>query len=1099
MVVTDQAASSGAMDDPALEGLTLEDRVRLRDSLDDIPGLDHETSWVKVLRLVRLDGAGPSLSPFAPDFDTFDILEACIGVDDGLRRLAQAIRVVLGRTPPVLAFTDIVDELESLGQASTLRERVVSLIESAPIAAHSEALRHLAMAEHADKLRDITDPVEAYQLLSDDASGSEGSGGILYLELIGHQLDNGPGAELHRVIRQLTRYSLRSRDAVAELHRSLSSGGLDQRQQVATPDRPSEAPRPVDGDNKMITVTVHESEARVRDQTAPAATPMTVWGWVPPRNVNFTGRQRMLEAVHESLRRASSTTLVPQAVHGLGGVGKTQLANEYAYRYQESYDLIWWVPSTDETLIRRSLVSLARRLNLREGVDTDDTIGLVLDALRRGEPHKRWLLIFDNAGTPEAIQKYWPQAGAGHILVTSRSSGWMGQEGTISVDVFTANESADMLEKRWPDLDRNDALELAARLGHLPLALEQAAAVHNESGMTFDEYMRALEETPFSVLAEGTPPGYGTSLAQTFQVAYRELKGRSEAAAQLFGMCALMSPQPISVSLLIYGRGADLPMPLSGELRTEMTRRKAIRDMGNHALAQLDPGRNLITIHNLVRDLLREELSDEERDLLTRAAHNLLALANPGVPDDPANWSALAQISPHVVPSGILYSPSVEARTVFLDQIRYQYAIGDYMASRDLGEMAVRAWTEMLGPDDVMTMLASRHLANSLRERGEFERVRQIDHDTWERMKRVLGERHEHTLATANSVGADLRRQGAFLEAKALDEENLDAYRATLGDDDIATRRSMNNLAVDMRLLGRFEEARQLDEANTRKLADMYGDDDVRAFDPYGSLARDLAGLGQYAKALSLQMGKLRIHEETMQEGHSELLRAKRNVAILLRKNGNYGQALEEAEDTYNSYQTRFGAAYDQTPASALTLANTLRVVDELPRAHDMGKSAVEGFRNSLGHEHPLTMAATVDLAIVLRLQGDTERALELNREALSVLREKLGGDHQWTLCALTGLASIMAAQGETTEARKLSDECLNRSRRVRGEDHPYTLACAANLSLDLENVGEHVEVSALRRGTIASMRKVLGERHPEVVNVGLNIRAECDIEPPSI
>lgn len=1078
------------------QALTLEDTSQLREALDAMPELRQANTWRKVLNQLR--GAHPDLAPdnFAPDYDTFDILEASMKAERGLTDLAVAIRIVLGRTDPGMAFTDLVRSLQTQGLTSEQHSQVHAILLSAPPAAHAVAASHPDLAGFAHLFDEFSDPAQAFERFDRAPEEERTLGQLRYLELVGHQLDKDPSILIHQAINRVLLHDPTLRHAVEDLCGSLGAAtAAGASPETETSDNTTGQAQSADGDTQMITVTVQGSELKQFGQ----APTMTVWGGVPPRNINFSGRDELLEQIRASLRQDASAALVPQAVHGYGGVGKTQIAVEFAYRFQDDYDLVWWVTADEERSIRRSLVSLARRLGLVESVDADDTVGSVLDVLRRGETHARWLLIFDNAGPPDSIQNYRPRAGHGHVIVTSRSNRWLGHEATVSVDVFTEEESVAMLRRRWADLDDAEALRLATRLGHLPLALEQAAAVHNESGMTLDEYLRALTETPTQVLEEGRPTGYSSSVAQTFQIAYRELTAKSKAAAQLFGICALMSSQPISVAMLIRGRGAPLPTPLTEELRTEMTRRNAIRDMGGHALALLDPGRNLIRIHHLVRDLLREELAEDERMTFTKAAHNILALANPGEPDAPENWPSLAQITPHVIPSEILNSDDEEARTVFLDQIRYLYAIGDYAASRMLGELAVKAWTAKLGPDDVMTMVANRHLANSLREQGDYSRVRSINLDTWQRMVRVLGAQHEHTLATANSVGADLRLQGEFEKAREYDEQNYAAYLETLGREDLATQRASNNLAVDLRLLGKFERAREIDEANVRRLSDMFGDDDIRTFSSYTSLARDLYGLGRYEQALTLQMQKLRIHERTLNEGHMEMLRARRNLAILLRKNGHHGKALEAAEAAHSMYRAKFGEAHDQTFAATLTLANTLRVAGRLDEALEHGQSAMDAYRINLGAEHPITMAAMADVAIILRLLARPEDALMMNEEALRALTGSLGPDHPWRLSALANQASLLALAGRLDEALDLSQQAYTRSERVRGEEHPYTLAAAANLSMDLEAKGEHIEASARRRSAISLLRKVLGDRHPEVINVGLATRTDADIEPPSI
>ncbi|GLY99021.1 FxSxx-COOH system tetratricopeptide repeat protein [Actinoplanes sp. NBRC 103695] len=1069
--------------------LSLEQVSLLREALDAIDELERPDTWRKVLTQLRSTqpGLGPDL--FAPDFNTFDILEAAIGADRGLENIAVALRVVLGRKPACMAFTDLVETLRSGDLTAAQRDDLRAVLRPVPAEALATALRHPEMAAHTRLLTPSGDAAEAFALL-ESADGDRALDQLRFTEIVGHSTDRDTSILIHKTLRAVLSGAPSRLAAIDELCASLTD--TDPAPGHADPVSGGKT-LPADGDT-MITVTVQES-----DRKPASAVQSTVWGGVPPRNTNFAGRDAVLTDINHALNAEAAAALVPMAVHGYGGIGKTQIAVEYAYRFQEEYDLVWWVAADDDAAIRRSLVSLAQRLGLAGSMNHDDVIGYVLDTLRRGDMHKKWLLIFDNAGPPESIQDYRPRGGSGHVVVTSRSNKWRDRGTAVSVDVFTEEESIEMLAKRWHGLDAAQARFLANRLGNLPLALEQAAAVHNENGMTLDEYVAALEQTPTVVLQEGTPPGYSSSVAATFQIAYRELTAKSPAAAQLFTICALMSSQTISVAMLIRGRGAALPSPLAEDLRTEMTRRNAIRDMGGHALAFFDPGRNLIKIHHLVRDLLREELSDDDREMYTRAAHSLLALANPGEPDNPDNWQALKQISPHVISSGILLSPDEAERTVFLDQIRYLYAIGDYAESKNRGELAVSTWTEMWGPDDVMTLVANRHLANSLRWQGDYERVARINEDTLRRMTRVLGANHEHTLATAISVGADLRLRGEFNKAYDLDKTNLAACGAALGENDPATQRAANNLAVDMRLLGRFQEAYDLDTANIRVRSGMFGEDDIRTLSSYSSQARDMYGLGDYYDALSLQMNKLRFHEKSVSAGHMEILRARRNEAILLRKSGHYGRAVEAAQSTLEKYRSYFGEKHDQTFAAILTLANTLRVSGDLKGAEEHGLAALDAYRRNLGAEHPITFATMVDVAIIHRLEERVDEALTMNADALDGLTAALGPEHQWRLCAMANQANLLSMRQEHDAALALSQESVRLSELVRGHKHPYTLACVANLALDLEAVGEPIEANARRRSAATQLRERFGKDHPEAITVGLMIRTDADIEPPSI
>src|SRR5262249_60026654 len=171
----------------------------------------------------------------------------------------------------------------------------------------------------------------------------------------------------------------------------------------------------------------------------------------------------------------ASTVGVPQALFGLGGVGKTQVALEYAYRFAANYDVVWWISAEQPHLIRSSLAELGTQLHLQSGDNMNETVRIVCDNLRQGRPYNRWLLIFDNVDQPDEVREFIPQ-GAGHVLLTSRNQAWNREARAVEIGVFTREESVTFLTKRVAGLDGTDAARVAERLGDLPLAGEPAAA-----------------------------------------------------------------------------------------------------------------------------------------------------------------------------------------------------------------------------------------------------------------------------------------------------------------------------------------------------------------------------------------------------------------------------------------------------------------------------------------------------------------------------------------------------------------------------------------------------------------------------------------------
>src|SRR4051812_28614802 len=298
-------------------------------------------------------------------------------------------------------------------------------------------------------------------------------------------------------------------------------------------------------------------EAPSGDRPGFAGSLPAVWK-VPPRNPRFTGRDGMLTELRRRLGGGEGT-LVVQALYGLGGVGKTQLAIEYAHRFAADYDLIWWVDAEQPVLIGDQLAALAGRLDLPLGPTVADTVERLLSELRGRE---RWLLIFDNAERPDDIAGYRP-GGAGHVLITSRYPGWGALGGRLEVDVLARPETIALLRARIPAMSEDLADELGAELGDLPLAAAQAAGYLEQTGLPPADYLRRFRERRATLLARGEVFGYAGRIDTTWALSLERLRGEDPAALQLLELTAFLAPEPIPLTLI-----GDHPELLDEPLRT---------------------------------------------------------------------------------------------------------------------------------------------------------------------------------------------------------------------------------------------------------------------------------------------------------------------------------------------------------------------------------------------------------------------------------------------------------------------------------------------------------------------------------------------------
>ncbi|SHM99795.1 FxSxx-COOH system tetratricopeptide repeat protein [Cryptosporangium aurantiacum] len=839
-----------------------------------------------------------------------------------------------------------------------------------------------------------------------------------------------------------------------------------------------------------------------------------IWGNVPQRNRNFTGRETLLERLRDQMSGDQDVTAVlQQALQGLGGVGKTQLAIEYAYRFSSSYDIVWWVSADQSVLLRSSLAALAPRLGLSVAPGrVEDALAAVLDALRRGEPYKRWLLIFDNADQPEAIRDLIPN-GPGHVLVTSRNHRWKGVTETIEVDVFSRAESLDFLRKRVPDIDETAATQLADELGDLPIALEQAAALQVESGMSVGDYLDLLHDAGSRLLGENKPTDYPVPVAAAWSLSMAQVRKHMPLAMDLLRRCAYFGPEPIPRDLLTRGRYV-LTSPFGEALRDPLTVSRGMRELGRYALARMDNSRGTIQVHRLIQRLVRDELTPDEANEMQHDVHLLLASVDPLDPDEPNTWSSYAELIVHVGPSDAARCTHPDVRRLIRHLARYLYNVGDYTNCMREIDFALKQWETDSGEDDADVLRLRNQKADVLWALGQYPEAYEIRKLNVEHEATVLGENHEETLQDLNGRGADLRARGEFAQALILDQDSLDRHRQVFGRDHTATFNAANNLAVDFALNGRYKEALRLDEQTYEERRDFYGRDDVPivAF-TLNSIARDYRQAGHHSEALERARVANNAFEDLVRQrilypDHAWVLLQTRNYSIALRTVGEVHAALQLARTVYADYQRSrsSGPRHPDTLAAAVTLGNALRSAEQYQEAEELIEETVERYRAVLG-DHPYTHACAVNLAIVRRYLGVqssqpglVDNARGLLEEAQAALTRLLGDQHHYTLTAANALATTCSASADIDRAYQLDAEVLPKFRDLLGDEHPHTLAAATNLAVDLRVLDRIGEADELLTATLEIYRRTLGSDHPETLAAETGTeRIAVDFDPTPI
>jgi tetratricopeptide (TPR) repeat protein len=834
------------------------------------------------------------------------------------------------------------------------------------------------------------------------------------------------------------------------------------------------------------------------DPTGPAE-PQT--GSVPPRGRNFTGRDDLLGIMRA---RLAGRPWQPVLLHGLSGVGKTSLAIEYVHRHAEQYDVVWWIVAEQPAQARAALAALGDRLDLPASQDMRQTINTVLGRLDNAD--FRWLLVFDNAAGSDEIWSLLPAAG-GDVIVTTRDATWLDRGRAVQVDVLRREDSIELLSSRG-SISFDEADQLADRLGDLPLALEQAAAMRAATGISVAEYLRRLEVGASEVLDEGRPSGYPETVAGAFGVTFEQVRGESTAAAQLLELLSCLSAEPVSLTLLRAADEGVIPPPLGRLLEQEEQLEEAVFLLRRFGLISVVDDGQRLQVHRLVQLIVRDSLTEQERERAYSNARHLLVAANPGNPDESINWEMFAQIGPHIRPAGLVGDTEQIVRWVVLDYARYLYVIGDFDASRRLSEEARAAWA---GPhdiwDDEQTFVSLDRLVNALLALGQYREADELLERVWDRLNahERFGPHHPRTLRTAGVVGLSRRILGRYGEALALERARVEFYEQAGPSSQYNLLLARGNVAVSLRSVGDFAQALDIDEGLVAYETRARGETHYRTLLYASNLAHDLYGLGRYAESLELQEQVLPGLKARLGARHLSVILAGRTVALGLRKAGRLAAAVDESRTNFHACRGELGSDHGHTLAAAMTYANAVRNAVaaglesgqvSISLAYNLSSDAVNRYRRRFGDRNPLTLAAATNQAAVLRAMGERRRARRTGEPAYHALYQQLGAAHPYAHAAAVGLANDLVAVHEEEEAFRLLSETLNIARDAGREAHPDVLIGAINLGLVMRS-SDWDAGQAMVEPNLEALRRAIGAGHPQVVAAEQGQRGECDIEPP--
>ncbi|KAF8453893.1 P-loop containing nucleoside triphosphate hydrolase protein [Kalaharituber pfeilii] len=764
------------------------------------------------------------------------------------------------------------------------------------------------------------------------------------------------------------------------------------------------------------------------------------------RNPDFVGREYLLEQLAHEIGEGRAAMDITQVVlHGMGGMGKTQIALEYVYHHRKDYSSAFWINAASEQTTKTSFIQIMEQLiehhaslldepdykhigNLLGMAGKLDSAGLfstekpeeeqhVIKAVKKwltAKQNNKWLLVFDNLDDLESfdINDYIPSCDFGTIIITSRRRESMQGRKGLEVYQMQNNEAEKLLltsakldlEKLAPEERKLEeaaaVVAIVQNLGYLPLAIAQAGAYISVQQCLFSHYLREYKTNFNHLLSRKWKVGKDDrSVFATWELSFNAIKNQNPKAAKLLSLCAFLDNNDICEDFL--RRGMNLAT-------NDASLTDSIHLLFSYSIAKRTETYDSFNIHPLVHLCILWKLEMEPDEYQKYAIEAFLMVASGiAVPEgrerEVSDWIFERRNLPHLFAAErqMKYLPlEKEESLAALDTFRRAYDNhGHYGKAEEIGTTLLAANKKLFGTNHSKTLGAIIGMAGVYLDQGKYNQALELYQQVLEWSEKSLGPDHLDTLNTIICMAIVYKNQGKYTQALELYQRALAGCEKSLGADHPSTLGTVQNMATVYKNQGKDSQALEL-------------------------FQRALAG-----------------YEKSLGADHLSTLRTVQNIAVVYENQGKYCQALE------------------------------------------MHERALAGREKALGADHPSTLRTVQNIAIVYDSQGKYSQALELYQRALAGREKALGADHPSTLNTVNNIAMVYKNQGKYSQALELYQRALAGKEKSLGADHPSTLDTVHNMAVLYENQEKYSQALELYQRALAGREKALGADHPSTLN----------------
>ncbi|PMD43055.1 hypothetical protein L207DRAFT_509616 [Hyaloscypha variabilis F] len=635
------------------------------------------------------------------------------------------------------------------------------------------------------------------------------------------------------------------------------------------------------------------------------------------QNSKFIGREEHLRQV--------LTALTPEeferdcqrvAITGLGGVGKTRIALEAAFRIRDKHPdcSVFWISAVNVSSFDAGFLEICRQFKV-PGINEDKAdVKSLAKAYLSQETAGRWLLIIDSAddldmlyksvkesdgnGSSRSLAEYLPFSRKGSILFTTRNhkaATYQAGSNVVTVEEMIESDSLQLLEtsliEKGKGFIEDDAKKLVRHLTNLPLAIKQAAAFINQNKITISNYLEVYESSALSDQAliellsidfedQGRYRSDQNPIISTWLISFLDIQKSNPLAARYLYIMSCVAQRGIPRCLLPPASKFD-------EIQ-------AIGTLTAYAFITELEDQNSFDIHRLVQLAARNWLKTRG-ELFQRSGDALKQVSRifPFFKHENRNICiAYLPHAQHVLTFQDFPEDSQESLRDLLHNIgEYYYRTGKYREAEEFYWRALELKKLALGEHHPDTIGSMNNLAVVYERHGEYAKAESLQRQTLELMKQVFGEGHPDTLGSMNNLALVYEQQGEYAEAEKLQQQTLELRKQALGEDHPSTLMSMNNLATIYEQQGEYAKAESLQRQTLELKQQTLGEDHPSTLASMNNLALVYEHQGEYAKAETLYQQTLKLRKQVLGESHPDTLQSMNNLAIVYRLQGKYIEA----------------------------------------------------------------------------------------------------------------------------------------------------------------------------------------------------------------